>query len=148
MELPRPSYLAKHPYLHKTSERVNVFGGWAHGFLAVSFVGATNVGSIQLHFDKTLLTNESDPQPPYHKDKSYEGKDEDINSYLTTSFNKPRSTDGQKKSGILLKKGEEVGMFHMGSTVVLVFECPAETKILKKEYDDMQMGEPITESIN
>ena len=83
MELPRPSYVAKHPYLHKTSERVNVFGEWTHGFLAVSFVGATNVGSIQLHFDSTLLTNESDPQPPYYKDKSYEGKKENIEEYLT-----------------------------------------------------------------
>ena len=52
MELPRPSYVAKHPYLHKTSERVNVFGEWENGFFAVSFVGATNVGSIELHFDK------------------------------------------------------------------------------------------------
>ena len=71
LELPRPSYLVMYPHLHKTSERVNVIGEWEHGFIAVGIVGALNVGSIQLHFDKTLLTNESDPKPPYYYDKCY-----------------------------------------------------------------------------
>ena len=56
-----PSYIEQHPYVHKTNERVNIFGNWNYGFLAVSFVGALNVGSIQLHFDKTLFTNNSNP---------------------------------------------------------------------------------------
>ena len=52
------------------------------------------------------------------------------------------------KSGVKLQKGEEIGMFNMGSTIVLVFECPKDMKIKKKEYEDMQMGEPITVPIN
>ena len=27
-------------------------------------------------------------------------------------------------SGVLLRKGEEIGMFEMGSTIALIFECP------------------------
>ena len=46
-----PRYLAGHTDVLKSNERVNVLGDWAHGFFTVSFVGATNVGSIKLHFD-------------------------------------------------------------------------------------------------
>ena len=34
-----------------------MLGDWAHGFFAISFVGATNVGSITVNFDDTLQTN-------------------------------------------------------------------------------------------
>lgn len=27
-------------------------------------------------------------------------------------------------SGVLLRKGEELGMFKMGSTIAMIFECP------------------------
>ena len=142
----KSSYVAKHPDVHMTSERANVFGTWEYGFLAVSFVGALNVGSMQLHFDKTLYTNESNPQPPYYKDLNYEDpKDTNMDKYLA-SFSKKESIKTDK--GVKLQKGEEIGMFNMGSTVVLVFECPPDMQVTKKEFDDMQMGEPITSFIN
>lgn len=46
-------------------------GDWIHGFFAVSFVGATNVGSIHLHFDDTLGTNVTKPVSPYLQDRNY-----------------------------------------------------------------------------
>jgi phosphatidylserine decarboxylase len=46
-----PSYLKKHKDVLKENERVNVLGEWAHGFFAISFIGALNVGSIKLLFD-------------------------------------------------------------------------------------------------
>lgn len=71
LELVRPSYLEKHPDTLKTSERVNVLGDWKHGFFAMSFVGARNVGSIKLHFDDELLTNMAHPGAVPYVDKNY-----------------------------------------------------------------------------
>ena len=60
-----PRYLKTHRDVFKSNERVNVFGTWIHGFFAMSFVGATNVGSIKLHFDDTLKSNIVKPVSPY-----------------------------------------------------------------------------------
>ena len=67
-----PRYLKKHKDVLKSNERVNLFGDWCHGFFALSFVGATNVGSIKLHFDSSLKTNKTNPPFPYIEDKNYE----------------------------------------------------------------------------
>lgn len=34
------------------NERVALIGQWEHGFFSLTAVGATNVGSIRLYFDK------------------------------------------------------------------------------------------------
>jgi hypothetical protein len=36
-------------------------------------------------------------------------------------------------SGVLLRKGEEIGMFEMGSTIALIFECPPDYEFKFKE---------------
>ena len=46
--------------------------------------------------------------------------------------------------GIMLSKGEQIGMFEMGSTIVLLFESPKQYKILKQPGDSLKMGERIT----
>ena len=66
-----PRYASSHRDVYKSNERVNVLGDWVHGFLAISFVGAFNVGSIKLHFDENLRTNISRPIAPYALDKNY-----------------------------------------------------------------------------
>ena len=43
-------------------------------------------------------------------------------------------------NGVFLRKGEEVGMFEMGSTIVMLFECPKTTKIIPQEGEKLQMG--------
>lgn len=49
----RESYLESHDAVFETNERVSVFGESAlHGFFALVFVGALNVGTISLNFDK------------------------------------------------------------------------------------------------
>jgi phosphatidylserine decarboxylase len=66
-----PRYLKTHRDVFKSNERVNVLGDWAYGFFAMSFVGATNVGSIKLHFDDTLKSNIPKPISPYLQDRNY-----------------------------------------------------------------------------
>ena len=39
------------------NERVALLGEWVHGFFSMTAVGATNVGSIRIHFDEDLRTN-------------------------------------------------------------------------------------------
>ena len=35
------------------------------------------------------------------------------------------------ENGVFLRKGEELGMFEMGSSIVLLFECPKEMEVTK-----------------
>jgi Phosphatidylserine decarboxylase len=49
-------------------------------------------------------------------------------------------------NGVYLRKGEEMGMFEMGSTVVLLFECPESTKISKQPGDKVRLGQPLLDS--
>lgn len=71
----KPSYVNKHKDVFKNNERVNLFGNWTNGFFFTSFVGALNVGSIKLKFDKALNTNCSNPKEPYMYDVNYKQKD-------------------------------------------------------------------------
>jgi len=54
LEPVKPSYLDKHPNVFKTNEWVTIFGDWALGYFSMTFVGATNVGSMTLNFDEEL----------------------------------------------------------------------------------------------
>jgi phosphatidylserine decarboxylase len=85
--------------LFAINERVVLSGEWEHGFFSITPVGATNVGSIVVNFDKELITNQR--QQPTEKciEKAFSPK-------------------------VYAKKGDEIAFFHMGSTVVLIFQCP------------------------
>ena len=45
--------------------------------------------------------------------------------------------------GVSLQKGEEIGMFDMGSTIALIFECPPDYHIALKEGDKVMMGQKL-----
>ena len=49
------------------------------------------------------------------------------------------------ENGVFLRKGEELGMFEMGSSIVLLFECPKEMEIVKQEGDVVKYGEKISQ---
>lgn len=74
------------------NERVIVWIRTAYGPVALVMVGATNVGKMSLSFDPEIITNQCQSA----KKKIYDPE-------------------------IRLSRGEEVGIFNMGSTVIMVY---------------------------
>ncbi|KAF8417110.1 phosphatidylserine decarboxylase-domain-containing protein [Tirmania nivea] len=102
-------FLQRHlPNLFTLNERVALLGKWKHGLFTMTPVGATNVGSIIVNFDKELRTNHAWGElarPGAVKEASY-------------------ASASKVLGGWPVRKGEEIGGFKLGSTVVLVFEAP------------------------
>jgi len=48
-------------------------------------------------------------------------------------------------TGVQLHKGEELGMFNMGSTIALIYECPKEYQVVPAEGQAVKMGERLVE---
>ncbi|XP_030073459.1 phosphatidylserine decarboxylase proenzyme, mitochondrial isoform X1 [Microcaecilia unicolor] len=105
------------------NERVVLTGGWQHGFFSLTAVGATNVGSIRIYFDRDLQTN----SPRYSK-----GSHNDV-SYIS----------GRNQDGIALRKGEQLGEFNLGSTIVLIFEAPKDFCFNLKAGQKIHFGEAM-----
>ncbi len=101
----RPSALRRVKNLLALNERVVYTGVWGPKlFFSMSAVGATNVGSIVVPSDPELQTNDRDEQ-----------KDAVL-----------RVADFSSDGGLRVSKGEFFGSFHLGSTIVLVFEGDCE----------------------
>ena len=83
------------------------------------YVGATNVGSMTLNHEPEFITNDSD---------------------VSERIQKLRYKDE-----IVLEPGQEVGMFKLGSTVVMIFEAPKNMIWNIKEGDSVKYGQVIAE---
>ncbi|KAK7309060.1 hypothetical protein RJT34_05495 [Clitoria ternatea] len=120
--------------LYFENERVILEGLWQGGFMALGAVGAITVGSIELLIEPELHTNKPGkkvlhPEPPEERVYECEGV------------------------GRMLKKGDELGAFNMGSTVVLVFQAPIaelgegdsseEFKFCVRSGDKIRVGEAL-----
>ncbi|XP_036908467.1 phosphatidylserine decarboxylase proenzyme, mitochondrial isoform X2 [Sturnira hondurensis] len=105
------------------NERVVLTGDWKHGFFSLTAVGATNVGSIRIYFDRDLHTN----SPRYSK-----------GSYNDFSF-----VTHANKEGIPMRKGEHLGEFNLGSTIVLIFEAPKDFNFKLKAGQKIRFGEAL-----
>ncbi|XP_053557985.1 phosphatidylserine decarboxylase proenzyme, mitochondrial isoform X2 [Bombina bombina] len=105
------------------NERVVLTGGWKHGFFSLTAVGATNVGSIRIYFDRDLQTN----SPRYSK-----GSHNDL-SYVTNN----------NQDGIVMRKGDQLGEFNLGSTIVLIFEAPKDFTFNLKAGQKIHFGEAV-----
>lgn len=86
-------------------------------------VGATNVGSILLNFDKDLRTKVKGRRPPLgtFAEAVYAGESRILNR-------KP------------LRLREEMGGFCLGSTIVLVFEAPRESEFKVRPGEKLKVG--------
>ncbi|KAI5306698.1 anaphase promoting complex subunit doc1 [Ascosphaera pollenicola] len=109
------------PGLFTLNERVALLGRWRYGFFSMTPVGATNVGSIKINFDSELRTNNLLADTAARRAAaSAAKKGEEYHGFTEATYRKASKTLG----GHALQKGEEVGGFQLGSTIVLVFEAP------------------------
>ena len=121
----KESYVKTHMGVYERNERVSIFGDWDQGKFCMVFVGALNVGSIELVFDPELKTNSKIPKP--------------YNPYVFKSF-----YDGDETNKLIkLHKGDEIGRFNLGSTIVLLFEADPSFKWNIKEGDTLRYGQII-----
>ncbi|KAI1818110.1 phosphatidylserine decarboxylase [Poronia punctata] len=117
------------PYLQRTlpglftlNERIALLGRWRWGFFSYTPVGATNVGSIKVNFDKELRTNSlvTDTAADRAAEEA-SARGEPYSGFAEATYSGASAVLG----GHALRRGEEMGGFQLGSTVVLVFEAPA-----------------------
>lgn len=121
-----PYFQRNFPNLFVLNERVALLGYWRHGFFSMTPVGATNVGSIKLNFDEELKTNAKRRKIKPHT--CYEAVYEKASKVL---------------GGLPLTKGEEMGGFMLGSTVVLCFEAPKDFQFHIKTGEKVKMGQKL-----
>ncbi|KAI0205260.1 phosphatidylserine decarboxylase [Astrocystis sublimbata] len=116
------------PYLQRTlpglftlNERIVLLGRWRWGFFSYIPVGATNVGSIMINFDKELRTNSllTDTAAD-HAAEEAAARGEPYSGFAEATYSGASAVLG----GHALRRGEEMGGFKLGSTIVLVFEAP------------------------
>ncbi|KAJ5948167.1 Phosphatidylserine decarboxylase-like protein [Penicillium verhagenii] len=119
-------YLQRHlPGLFTLNERVALLGRWRWGFFSYTPVGATNVGSIKINFDSELRTNSllTDTAADLAAAMAAKRGEQDPGFVEATYRHASRTLGGHP-----LQRGEEMGGFQLGSTVVLVFEAPVNTR--------------------
>lgn len=154
------------------NERVALLGRWKHGFFSMTPVGATNVGSIRVHFDKGLATNTVYENEPHLSSSassmhsvdstksadSFEPISPDLNQ-LKEQQQKKKKTRVQKSTcyeatyakassllnGYPLLKGQQMGGFNLGSTVVLVFEAPKKFHFSVEKGEKVKVGQALGE---
>jgi len=132
------------PYLQRTlpglftlNERVVLLGRWKFGFFSYTPVGATNVGSIIINFDKELRTNSllTDTLADRAAEQAAK-KGIPYSGYAEATY----TTASKLLAGHALRKGEEMGGFQLGSTIVLVFEAPVGSR---PSFDEGFTGDSI-----
>lgn len=125
------------PYLQRTlpglftlNERVVLLGRWRYGFFSFTPVGATNVGSIKINFDAELRTNSltTDTAADRAAEQAAE-RGEPYSGFAEATYRGASRLLG----GHALRRGEEMGGFALGSSVVLVFEAP---RGRRKSFDE------------
>ena len=97
--------------LFAVNERVTIWIESSNGVVGVNMVGATNVGKITLAFDQEFITNNKH----FRKDE-------------VKKYDQP----------ISVKKGDELGTFNMGSTVLLFLP-----KSIVPEAFDMELPQKV-----
>ena len=114
------------PGLFTLNERVVLLGRWRWGFFSFTPVGATNVGSIVVDFDNELRTNSltTDTAADRAADEAAR-RGEPYSGFAEATY----AGASALLEGYALRRGEEMGGFQLGSTIVLVFEAPKSRRV-------------------
>lgn len=121
-----PYFAKRISNLFVLNERVVLLGQYRHGFMSMIPVGATNVGSIRIDFDKDFRTNTLERNNPK-------------GSYTETRY----SAFSKLLKGYPLRIGEQMGGFNFGSTIILIFEAPQEFEFLVSKGSRILMGQGL-----
>ncbi|TMW44622.1 hypothetical protein DOY81_010299 [Sarcophaga bullata] len=108
------------PGLFVLNERALYLGHWQYGFFSYTAVGATNVGSMEILMDEKLKTNRW------------------VGLKTNREYDELLLTDKH-----LLKKGDLVGQFNMGSTIVLLFEAPTNFQFNIEAGQKVKVGQAL-----
>uniref|UniRef100_A0A915J6L2 Phosphatidylserine decarboxylase proenzyme, mitochondrial n=1 Tax=Romanomermis culicivorax TaxID=13658 RepID=A0A915J6L2_ROMCU len=100
------------------NERVLLGGRWRHGFFTMTAVGATNVGNISLNFENALTTNIPGRRFSHVDDLTY-------------------------SQAIEKQRGEKVGEFRLGSSIVLFFEAPQNFQFNVRSGQKVKYGQAL-----
>ncbi|KAH8382237.1 hypothetical protein KR009_002536 [Drosophila setifemur] len=118
------------PGLFCLNERVLYMGQWKYGFFSYTAVGATNVGSVEIYMDAELKTNR------------WTGFNVGMHPPSTYEYDELELTKAEKAS-TEFGKGDLVGQFNMGSTIVLLFEAPKNFKFDIVAGQKIRVGESL-----
>jgi phosphatidylserine decarboxylase len=116
-----PYLQRKLPGLFTLNERVALLGRWRWGFFCMIPVGATNVGSIKINFDAELRTNSLLTETAADRAAAEATeRGEPYTGFVEVTY----GSASPVLRGHPLRRGEDMGGFQLGSTIVLVFEAP------------------------
>lgn len=129
------SYVKAHKRVYEGNERVALFGTYtdskASRALAYVMVGATNVGSILMEY-----------HPDFRANVNYR-LGQKVESSNVESYEKEGGLKHWKEGGVRLAKGQELGRFNLGSTIVMVIEVPKESEVLVGAMENVKYGQPV-----
>lgn len=119
------------PGIFTLNERIVFSGSWEHGFYSLTAVGAANVGSIEL---SDVLT----PPVTLHTNtrKQY-------SEFLCKVGSRLPYSETDLNPAIKLLPEDELALFNLGSTVVLVFEAPESFEFNVVNGQQIHLGQGI-----
>lgn len=132
----------KMPGLFALNERILLAGVWPHGLFTFTAVGAYNVGSIGLSLEEVKVVEElcqGMPTPVTCPTLTQDLQTNKKGRYQFGSFSDTPLSAG----GVALSRGDRVGVFKLGSSVVLMFEAPKGFKFVVKPGQKVFYGQPL-----